>query len=369
MILSKRSFALSIIVVFLLTAISCNVEVAKESKKQFVTIYTDCLGKKDLSIFKNFQKKNHISVRIVHLSANDIISKIKAEGYNTDADIIILKSIVTIRKAQRLKLLNSINSEKLNSLIESNFRSVDNTWFGIGLDPYVLVTKVKAEKEPEKYAELFTDEYQEKWTTDLENQTNLIPFLGSINRLKKRSEFYKTVTNFKDDQLYLGKSMVDYLKPNYFLTNLSNYIQNISNQDSLSVIYKPVFLNQTSSGGYFNLHCAGIIKQAKNFENAKLLLEYLVKNEFNEQLNQKWKTIPISVHRRIHPFEYQNIEFIYFKGSMAKQSLNYSFYQKVIEKMKEPKTIEIYSEPELIIPTTDTIIQENQSVPKPEEEE
>ena len=56
-------------------------------------------------------------------------------------------------------------------------------------------------------------------------------------------------------------------------------------------------------------------------------------------------------------------------ASMAKQSLNYSFYQKVIEKMKEPKTIEIYSEPELIIPTTDTIIQENQSVPKPEEEE
>ena len=367
MILSKRSFALRIIIVVLMTVTSCNVEVAKESENQFVTIYTDCLEQKDLLLFKNFQEENQISVRIVYLSANDIISKIKNEGYNTDADLIILKSIVTIRKAQRLKLLNSINSEVLNSSVESNFRSLDNTWFGIGLDPYVLVTKLNAEKEPEKYADLFTNEYKDNWTTDLENNGNLIPFLGSINRLKKHSEFYKVVKKFKNDQLYLGKSMVDYLKPNYFLTNLSNYIQNINNQDSLSEIYKPVFLNQTLSGAYFNLHCAGVIKQAKNFENAKLLLEYLVKNEFNEQLNQKWKTIPIAVHRNIHPFEYQNIEFIYFKGSMAKQSLNYSFYQKVIEKMIEPKSIEIYSESELIIPITDSSSQENQSFLEEEE--
>lgn len=367
MILSKRSYALSIIVVFLLTAISCNVEVAKESKKQYVTIFTDCLGKKDLKLFKNFQKINHISVHIVYLSADEIISKIKKEGYNTNADIIILKSIVTIRKAQRLNLLNSINSENLNGLIESNLRSDDNTWFGIGLDPYVLITKLKAEKEPEKYAELFTNEYKDKWTTDLENYTDVIPFLASINRLNKRPEFYKTATNFKEDQLYLGKSMDNYLKPNYFLTNFSNYVQNISNQDSLSEIYKPIFLNQTSSGAYFNLHCAAIIKQAKNFDNAKLLLEYLAKNEFNEQLNQKWKTIPISVHQRIHPFEYQNVEFIYFKGSMAKQSLNYPFYQKVIVKMKDTKSIEVYSEPIIELPITDSIsIQENISVPEEE---
>ncbi len=355
MISRKVSVAVSVIIVVLMTFTSCNVEIAKESKKQFVTIYTDCLHKKDLSIFKNFQKKHHISVRIVHLSANEIISKIKAEGYNTDADIIILKSIVSIRKAQRLNLLNAINSENLNSLIESNFRSDDNTWFGIGLDPYVLVTKLKAEKEPEKYAELFTNEYKDKWTTDLENYTELIPFLGSINRLNKRPEFYKKATNFIEDQLYLGKSIDDYLKPNYYLTNLSNYIQNISNQDSLSEIYKPVFLNQTTSGAYFNLHCAGIVKQAKNFDNAKILLEYLAKSEFNEQLNQKWKTIPISVHQRIHPFEYQNIEFIYYKGSMAKQSLNYSFYQKVIVKMKDTKSIEVYSEPIIELPVTDSI--------------
>jgi iron(III) transport system substrate-binding protein len=360
MILSKVLATISILIVTILTFTSCNVEVAKESKKQFVTIYTDCLIEKDLSIFQNFQKKNHIIVRIVNLSANDIISKIKAEGYNTNADLIILKSIVSIRKAQRLNLLNFINSEILNELIESNFKSIDNTWFGIGVDPYVLVTKLKAEKEPEKYAELFTNEYQDKWTTDLEEYSDLIPFLGSINRLNKRPEFYKIATHFKEDQLYLGKSMENYLKPNYFLTNFSNYVQNISNQDSLSEIYKPVFLNQTSSGAYFNLHCAGVVKQAKNFDNAKLLLEYLAKNEFNEQLNQKWKTIPISVHQRIHPFEYQNIEFIYYKGSMAKQSLNYSFYQKVIVKMKNEKSLEIYSEPIIPIAIPDSIsIQEN----------
>ena len=80
MILSKRSFALRIIIVVLMTVTSCNVEVAKESENQFVTIYTDCLEQKDLLLFKNFQEENHISVRIVYLSANDIISKIKNEG-------------------------------------------------------------------------------------------------------------------------------------------------------------------------------------------------------------------------------------------------------------------------------------------------
>ena len=45
----------------------------------------------------------------------------------------------------------------------------------------------------------------------------------------------------------------------------------------------------------------------------------------NEKLNYVWKTVPISLHKRVHPYEYQNLDFQTYKGNVSKQTVNYKY--------------------------------------------
>ena len=337
----------TVITVFILTLLlaSCLIETAKEPKKQYVTIFSDCLTKKDETIFKTFTKKKHIYVKIHFFPTEELLRKIKIEGVNTNADVIILKSIVSSYKAQKLGLYNTINSWKLDELVPFTLRGKNHSWYGIGLDPYVLVTKKDTKEEPEKYAHLIEKEYVNKWTTDIIEEEDILPLYAPIVRKKKRINAVNWYTKFNDNQVYLGSEIKELLKPNFYLTYLSNYVKNIESNDSLNEKYYPLFLNQSTTGSYFNLHTAGVVKQARNFENAQLLIEYIASVRMNEKLNYVWKTVPISLHKRVHPYEYQNLDFQTYKGNVSKQTVNYKYLSRIIKKTKTEKLIEVYYEP------------------------
>ncbi len=93
------------LLLLLFTFSSCLVETVNEPLKQTVTIYSDCLKKDDLNLFRSFIKKEDVLVKIVFLPTKKIIYKLKTESYNTDADIIILKSTYDIYQAHKSDLL------------------------------------------------------------------------------------------------------------------------------------------------------------------------------------------------------------------------------------------------------------------------
>ncbi|MBI1838069.1 MAG: ABC transporter substrate-binding protein [Flavobacteriia bacterium] len=354
---------ISIFGLILLTIVlnSCNVDLAKESPKQFITIYSDCLTPKDRILFKSFRKKNNIHIKICYLSSDSLIQSIKTNKFNSQADLIILKSLTNTYKCQKLDLYNEVHSWKLDELIDKKYSSKNNTWFGIGINPYILITRNKAKDEPEQYTDLISSKYENQWTTNLQSSEDFIPFISPLLRSKKRGNLHKYLQDFNEKQLYLGQNIQAYLRPNFFLTYYATFVEHIMKNDSLKNIFHVNFLNHTSNGTYYNLYTAGIVKQAQNYENAKLLLEYLATNQFNEQLNNKWKTLPISLNQHIHPYEYQNVDFTINKTTISKQVANYTYINSIAKKVKKDLFMEQYSEPiESPITNDSIIIQVNQ---------
>ena len=318
----------------LLVLNSCVVETAKKSKKQFVIIYSDCLKKEDTKIFKQFEKRENIKVKIYYFPTDSIINRIKRESYTTNADVLILKSLFGAYKAAHADIFEECKSWKINELVKKSFRSTNYTWYGIGIEPYVIVTKNDTITGYNSIGDLLAIKDHLYWSTNLQNTTDILPLVAPILQKKKRTEARDWYNDFKQNQIpsQNDKNGVPLMNSDVLLTNYGNYLKMSERNDSSDLKLDMIFVNQTKRGAYFNLHCIGIVKQARNFNNAKLFTEYVCTASANEVINNTWKTFPISLNTRVHPYAYQNTSFKLFGGSAAKSMLNYRHISKIIKK-------------------------------------
>ena len=319
----------------LLTANSCLIETAKAPAKQYVNIYTDCLVKNDLKLFSSFSKKEHIHVRIIHLPADSILSRLKKQKYNTNADILLLKSVFNMNQAQREKLLQPVSSWKIDELIGTNYKAKDNTWFGIGIDPYVFVSKNDSTSIISEFGELLKSSNIDKWSTNFKATNELVPLLAPFLFKKKNSAakkwYYDFLANQHTQEVTKNRNGIPIMTANVLLTSYSIYSKMVHKKDSINKNFHLHFSNQANIGAYYNLLCAGIIKQARNFENAKLLLEYISEVQMNEKLNNCWNTFPISSSSSKHAFNYQNTYFKIYKEKTSKIVINYTSLANIID--------------------------------------
>lgn len=322
----------------ILSLTSCIVETAKEPRKQNVTIYSDCIGKNELKFFKEFQKKEHIKVQIVKLPTDSIIKRLKSQGFNSKADVVILKSLYGIYKADKLDLLQPWKSWKIKELVLPHYRSKQNTWLGIGIDPYVFVAKNDSVSTINSMGDLLYTEVMDKWSTNLETSKDLIPLLAPIlkkkTRLGAKDWYYEFKRNQHSQANEADENNIPLMTTDILLTYYSSYLKMSERNDSTDLQLQLLFSNQEQRGSYYNMYCTGIVKQARNYENAKLLVEYITSASVNEKLNNNWKSFPISLHSRIHPFAYQNTFFKIATISHQRMMANYPHLEKIIKKNK-----------------------------------
>lgn len=327
---------------------SCLVDTAEIPPHQSVTVYSDCLTKADLDLFRQFRKKEHIRVKIVSLPADSILKIIQAEKFNTKADLVLLKSLYDVQRIHKAGILQSVKSWKLDELVSTKFKAKDNTWFGIGVNPYVFVAKNDTISTLSEFGQLLHKENYNKWSTNLEKPAQLIPMLAPILQKKKRSDAIEWYMDFKENDYAqtkeYDKKNVAVLTTDVLVTDYQTYAKMSSRNDSTDFQMHLIFPNQNKQGTFYNLMCAGVVKQARNYTNAKLLIEYLATVHMNEKINNRWNIFPISLQSRTHPFAYQNTIFKIFQGSSARITVNYPNLNRIIKNKKKRKVVKTVSE-------------------------
>jgi iron(III) transport system substrate-binding protein len=102
-----------------------------ETKSREVTLYTDRYYDKDQMIFENFKKSTGIKVNVVNASADELILKMESEGEQSPADLFITVIAGRVVRAKEKGLLQSVNSEIIETTVPANLRDEDNNWFGL----------------------------------------------------------------------------------------------------------------------------------------------------------------------------------------------------------------------------------------------
>ena len=264
-------------------------------------IFTPYIMAKEINIYSHrqpflinpflelFTQETGIKTNVVY-SKKGLAQRLKAEGENSPADIILTVDIGRLYVYDDLDLLLPIESKKLINNIPSYLRSPDSSWFGLSKRARVIV--VDNEKIKDGDITTLEDLADSKWKgqicsrpgSHVYNRGIMASVLAEYGKEKAEEWARNLVSNFAkrpqgNDRaqvkaIYEGECSIAIIN-NYYYGKLKfsedpeqrKWVENV----------RLIFPNQAEGdrGAHVNISGAGVAKYSKNKKEAIALLEFL----------------------------------------------------------------------------------------------
>ncbi|MEM1166308.1 MAG: Fe(3+) ABC transporter substrate-binding protein [Planctomycetota bacterium] len=302
----KKLLLLSVIALFVACGDSQQGGDSDESAKE-ITLYTHRHYDTDQLIFEKFEEETGIKVNVVKANADELIQKMESEGDQSPADLLITVDAGRLVRAKDKSLLQSIDSEVLESTIPAHLQDDDNQWFGLTKRARVVVyDKEKVDpSELSTYEELVDPKWEGKIliraSGNIYNQSLMASIIANDGPEAAKAWAEGLVSNFARspkgndrDQvkaILAGEGELAIINT-YYLGRL------ITSEDSLEAAagnaVSVFFPNQDDRGTHVNISGIGVAKYAPNKENAVKFIEYLVSQEVQETFAQANFEYPVN---------------------------------------------------------------------------
>ncbi len=96
-----------------------------------VNVYTHRHYDVDKALFARFTEETGIAVNVVTAGADELITRLEAEGSASPADVLITVDAGRLHRAVTLGLLQPTRSDSLEAAIPAEWRDPEGRWFGI----------------------------------------------------------------------------------------------------------------------------------------------------------------------------------------------------------------------------------------------
>jgi len=120
-----------------------NLNIPANSTEREVKVYSGRHYNTDRNVYKKFAEETGIKVRLIEAAGISLIERLKREGTNSQADVILLVDAARITNAAKANLLQPINSEALNNDVPKSLRDPGNQWYALTRRVRVLVANPK----------------------------------------------------------------------------------------------------------------------------------------------------------------------------------------------------------------------------------
>ena len=274
-----------------------------------INIYSARHYPTDEALYSDFTKITGIKINRVDADDAGILTRLKAEGAGSAADVILLVDASRLWRAEVDGLFLPIKSKLLEEVIPENLRAKrsDNggtSWFGLSTRARVIVyDKLKVKKtDVDTYEKLADAQFKGKLCIRSGSHPyNLSLFGAMMDHLgPQQTEVWlkALVANMArnpaggdTDQIKgvaSGECAVA-LTNTYYLARLMR--SNNSSDKALADKVGVVFPNQSSWGTHLNIAGGAIAKNSKNTENAVKFLEYLASTSAQNHFangNNEW---------------------------------------------------------------------------------
>ena len=120
-----------------------NVNIPANSTEKEVKVYSGRHYNTDRNVYKKFAEETGIKVRLIEASGISLIERLKREGKNSQADLIVLVDAARITNAAKLGLLQSIDSKSLENDVPIGLKDPNKEWFALTRRVRVMVANPK----------------------------------------------------------------------------------------------------------------------------------------------------------------------------------------------------------------------------------
>ena len=131
----------------LYSALTCtfllNLNIPSNATEKEVRVYSGRHYNTDRAVFKKFAEETGIKVRLIEAAGISLIERLKREGKNSQADLILLVDAARITNAAKAGLLQSIDSESLENDVPSGLKDKSKEWYALTRRVRVMVANPK----------------------------------------------------------------------------------------------------------------------------------------------------------------------------------------------------------------------------------
>ena len=270
-----------LLAVLALTALSSTVQAAEE-----VVVYSSRIDELIKPVFDAYTAKTGVNVKFITDKEAPLMARIKAEGENTPADLLLTVDGGNLWQAEQMGILQPMNSAVVNDNIPSQYRSSTDGWTGLSLRARTIVYSPERVEEGELTTyEALADKNWEgrlclRTSKKVYNQS-LTATLIETHGAEKTEEIIKGWVNnlatdvFADDTALV--QAIDAGQCDVGIVNTYYYGRlHAQNPDLKAKLFWP---NQNGRGVHVNLSGIGLTKHAPHPEAARKLVEWMTTPE------------------------------------------------------------------------------------------
>ena len=278
---------------------------SSHAEEKVLNLYSARHYQTDEALYSGFTKQTGIKINRIDGKEDELLERIKNEGANSPADVLITVDAARLADAHQLGLFAPVNSKILNSRIPANLRTED--WFSFSTRARVIVyaKAVISPADVQNYADLANPKLKGKVCTRSGSHPYNLSLMASIIAHEgeaKAEEWAKgVVANFArapkggdTDQIKAvaaGECAVT-ISNTYYLARLmrSDKPEDKKLVEKVGVVWP----DQKGYGTHINVSGAGMLKHAPHKEAAVKFLEYLASDEAQRYFadgNNEWPAV------------------------------------------------------------------------------
>ncbi len=129
------------------SALTCsilfNLNLPANSTEKEVKVYSGRHYNTDRNVYKKFAEETGIKVRLIEAAGISLIERLKREGKNSQADLILLVDAARITNAAKAGLLQPIGSSNLENDVPVGLKDPSKEWYALTRRVRVLIANPK----------------------------------------------------------------------------------------------------------------------------------------------------------------------------------------------------------------------------------
>ena len=241
----------------------------------------------DERLYTDFEEATGIRINRIEGNADELIARMKAEGANSLADVLLTVDTSRLARAKDAGVLQPVESAVLEARIPAHLQDADNEWFGFSQRARIFFyNKATVANPPATYADLADPKYKGqiciRSSTSDYNQTLLAAIVTHEGEAAAKAWAQGVVDNMARDPqggdtdqirgIVSGECAIAVSNTYYFARALRTPVEGISEQiDKIGW----AFPDQDGNGAHMNLSGGGMAAHAPHPEAAVAFLEYL----------------------------------------------------------------------------------------------
>lgn len=233
-------------------------------------------------IVEAYKKETGVNVKLVSDKEGPLMERLRAEGRNSPADLLLTVDAGNLWQAERLGLLKAVKSPVLDANIPAHLRDPANQWYGLSIRARTIFYNTQKVKPSQlsSYADLADPKWKGKLclrtSKKVYNQSLVGMMLAEMGPAKTEQVVKGWVGNLAAAPFPDDTKMLEAIAAGQCEVGIANtYYYGRMMEKSPKLPVGIFWADQAGKGAHVNISGAGVTRHARNEKGAVKFLEWL----------------------------------------------------------------------------------------------